>query len=52
METMAQIGVLIVFSLLFGVFLIPLTDTLFQSFCGGVILGLFYKALTDNNKKS
>ena len=51
METTVQIGVVIVFTVLFGALLIPLTETLFQSFCGGIILGLFYKAITDNNKK-
>lgn len=50
-NTIVQIGVISVFTILFGILLIPITDNLFQSFCGGIILGLFYKALTDFHSK-
>lgn len=50
-ETIAQIGVIIVLGLFFSLLISPFTNTLFQSFSGGIILGLFYKALTDYTKK-
>lgn len=49
-HTIVQIGVIIVFCILFGALLIPLTSSLFQAFFGGIILGLFYKAITDPKK--
>lgn len=49
-QTIVQIGVIIMFSLLFTWLINPFTETLVQSFCGGIILALFYNAITDDRK--